>query len=82
MENFLRLPIFIAEYIPDSNKRRKLSLKRRRKGPPKELFPVEGRHPPNPIIKEDVVTFDLDFPVEEERSENPESLPIGNKKKN
>lgn len=58
---------FIAVYEPESNKRRKLSLKRRKKGPPKELFPAEGRltqqTTPNEVEE---VSFDLGFDVEED----------------
>lgn len=50
--------------MPESNKRRKLSLKRKKKGPTKELFPPEGR----PLKQEDtdIPNFDLGFDVEDE----------------
>lgn len=56
--------IYFPVYVPESNKRRKLSLKRRRKGPPKELFPATGRPVSATTNEPEKPTFDLGFDLD------------------
>lgn len=68
-----------AEYIPGSNTRRKLSLKRRKRGPKKELFPPEERPIPVTLVEVPEANFDLGFMSDdEENKENPSSIKEGN----